>query len=66
MGVRTFLESEVAKTKLRKDLLEKMMKLDPNEPTEEERLNGITKLRCGPAFHFTVELEVENDVGTGT
>jgi 1D-myo-inositol-triphosphate 3-kinase len=27
------------------DLLAKMMKLDPDEPTEEEARNGITKLR---------------------
>eukprot|EP00038_Savillea_parva_P002574 m.115560 g.115560 ORF g.115560 m.115560 type:complete len:496 (-) comp10882_c1_seq2:1488-2975(-) len=45
MGVRTFLESEVTKTTKRKDLLEKMMKLDPNEPTAEEKEHGITKLR---------------------
>ena len=47
MGVRTFLESEVTKTTKRKDLLEKMMKLDPNEPTAEEKEHGITKLRYG-------------------
>lgn len=45
MGVRTFLEGEVTKKKLRMDLLQKMMKLDPNEPTEEEKANGITKHR---------------------
>lgn len=45
MGIRTFLESEVDKTSKRKDLLKKMMALDPNEPTEEEKENGITKLR---------------------
>ena len=27
------------------DLLKKMMDVDPNEPTPEERENGITKLR---------------------
>jgi len=27
------------------DLLEKMMKVDPDEATEEERREGITKLR---------------------
>jgi len=45
MGVRTFLESEVTKKKRRMDLLEKMIKMDPNEPTAEEKANGITKLR---------------------
>lgn len=30
---------------VRKDLLQKMMALDPNEPTEEEKELGITKLR---------------------
>lgn len=45
MGVRTFLESEVSNKKTRKDLLQKMLKLDPNEPTEEEKEVGITKLR---------------------
>lgn len=45
MGTRTFLESEVKKTVLRKDLLQKMLKMDENEPTEEEKENGITKLR---------------------
>jgi 1D-myo-inositol-triphosphate 3-kinase len=33
MGTRTFLESEVAKKSLRKDLLEKMMAIAPDEPT---------------------------------
>jgi len=45
VGTRTFRESEVSKEKLRMDLLAKMMKLDPDEPTEEEQKNGITKLR---------------------
>lgn len=45
MGVRTFLETEVTKTTLRMDLLEKMMALDPTEPTMEEKKEGITKLR---------------------
>eukprot|EP00037_Helgoeca_nana_P012749 m.116440 g.116440 ORF g.116440 m.116440 type:complete len:443 (+) comp21625_c0_seq6:989-2317(+) len=45
MGIRTFLESEVSKSKLRKDLVEKMVKLDPDEPTKEELRDGITKLR---------------------
>lgn len=45
MGTRTFLESEVAKKTKRKDLLAKMVKLDPDEPTAEENEEGITKLR---------------------
>jgi 1D-myo-inositol-triphosphate 3-kinase len=45
MGIRTFLESEVSKSNLRKDLVEKMVKLDPDEPTKEELRDGITKLR---------------------
>ncbi len=43
---RTFLESEVKNPVIRKDLYEKMIKLDPNEPTQEEHeQKGITKLR---------------------
>eukprot|EP00040_Diaphanoeca_grandis_P036893 m.237587 g.237587 ORF g.237587 m.237587 type:complete len:377 (+) comp33710_c2_seq2:265-1395(+) len=45
MGIRTFLENEVVKTSRRKDLLAKMVAIDPDEPTEEEKLLGITKLR---------------------
>ena len=45
MGTRTFLESEVAKKTKRKDLLAKMVKLDPDEPSAEENEEGITKLR---------------------
>ena len=45
-GVRTFLESEVTKSSKRMDLLQKMVELDPDEPTEDERQTGITKLRC--------------------
>jgi 1D-myo-inositol-triphosphate 3-kinase len=44
-GLRTFLESEVTNSKRRTDLLEKLIKLDPKEPTEEEKQKGITKLR---------------------
>ena len=43
---RTFLESEVKNPVLRKDLYDKMHKLDPNEATPEERVQqAITKLR---------------------
>eukprot|EP00056_Hartaetosiga_gracilis_P008490 m.121482 g.121482 ORF g.121482 m.121482 type:complete len:461 (+) comp12921_c7_seq22:40-1422(+) len=45
MGIRTFQEQEITKTKRRKDLLAKMMKLDPDEPTIEEKEHGITKAR---------------------
>ena len=48
IGVRTYLEEELAKAKekpkLRKDMYEKMMAVDPSAPTEEEhKLKGITK-----------------------
>ncbi|EGT37803.1 hypothetical protein CAEBREN_28525 [Caenorhabditis brenneri] len=46
IGTRTFLESEVSNTKKRADLYEKMVAIDNDEPTEEERkLGAITKLR---------------------
>lgn len=50
MGVRTYLEDELAKArekpKLRKDMFEKMVQIDPDEPTEEEnRLKAVTKPR---------------------
>ncbi|CAH1790562.1 unnamed protein product [Owenia fusiformis] len=46
MGSRTFLESEVKNPVLRKDLYEKMVKLDASEPTEEENSqSSVTKLR---------------------
>ena len=50
IGVRTYLEEELAKAKekpkLRKDMYEKMMAVDPSAPTEEEhKLKGITKPR---------------------
>ena len=45
MGVRTFLESEVTKMSRRMDLLEKMIAVDPKEPSDEEKEKGITKLR---------------------
>lgn len=46
MGTRTFLESEVQNNKARNDLYEKMIKIDEDAPTVEERkLNAITKLR---------------------
>lgn len=46
MGRRTFLESEVTNVKLRKDLYNKLYKLSPDEPTEEENnQQAVTKLR---------------------
>lgn len=45
MGCRTYLESEVDTVTLRKDLLAKMVQIDPNEPSEEEKAHGIHKLR---------------------
>lgn len=50
IGVRTYLEEELAKAKekpkLRKDMYEKMIQIDYNAPTEEEhRLKGVTKPR---------------------
>ena len=50
IGVRTYLEEELAKAKekpkLRNDMYNKMVAVDPNAPTEEEtRLKGVTKPR---------------------
>lgn len=46
MGCRTFLESEVMNGKARNDLYEKMVKIDPHEPTAEEHASkAVTKLR---------------------
>ncbi|XP_008557323.1 inositol-trisphosphate 3-kinase A isoform X1 [Microplitis demolitor] len=50
VGVRTYLESELAKAKehpkLRKDMYEKMIQIDPTAPSlEEKRLQGVTKPR---------------------
>ena len=43
---RTFKEFEVRNQKLREDLYEKMVKLDPSEPTEQENIDkAVTKLR---------------------
>jgi len=50
LGIRTFLEEELEKAssnpKLRKDMFEKMIKVNPEAPTEEEKQHkGITKAR---------------------
>jgi len=44
VGKRTFLESEVKNRKLRPDLAVKMVKLDPDSLTAEEKEQGVTKL----------------------
>ncbi|ESN93855.1 hypothetical protein HELRODRAFT_88114, partial [Helobdella robusta] len=46
MGTRTFLESEVTNDTCRVDLYDKMIKICPKEPTEEEHgKKAVTKLR---------------------
>ncbi|XP_018025251.1 inositol-trisphosphate 3-kinase A isoform X3 [Hyalella azteca] len=50
MGVRTYLEEELAKArvkpKLRKDMFEKMVQIDPNAPSDaEQRAQAVTKPR---------------------
>lgn len=45
MGLRNFSEADAQKTGRRLDMLEKMLKDAPDEPTEEEREKGVTKLR---------------------
>ncbi|XP_067635512.1 inositol-trisphosphate 3-kinase A-like isoform X2 [Eurosta solidaginis] len=50
IGVRTYLEEELSKAKekpkLRKDMYEKMIQIDPEAPSEEEhKAKGVTKPR---------------------
>jgi len=46
VGIRSFREAEVGRSKLRKDLYEKLVELDPNAATPEEReAGGCTKHR---------------------
>ena len=50
IGVRTYLEEELAKAKekqkLRKDMYEKMIAVDPSAPTaQEHEWKGVTKPR---------------------
>lgn len=50
MGVRTYLEDELAKAKekpkLRRDMYDKMIQISPLEPTEDEhKSKAITKTR---------------------
>lgn len=40
IGIRSYTEDEVGKNKLRADLYKRMVELDPNAPTEEERRAG--------------------------
>ena len=48
IGVRTYLEEELSKArekpKLRKDMYEKMVAIDPNAPTDEEQCFIFLKL----------------------
>ena len=61
MGTRTFLESEVNNPKLRSDLYEKMIKLDINEPSEEEhKIQAITKLHY---MEFREKQSSSSDLG---
>ena len=55
IGVRTYLEEELAKAKekqkLRKDMYEKMIAVDPNAPsTKEHEWKGVTKPRSVPPY----------------
>lgn len=53
LGTRTFLECEMKNSSKRRDLYEKMIALDPNEPTAEEHAIGaITKLRYMQVWKF--------------
>lgn len=46
MGTRTFLEQEASSPTQRSDLYEKMIRVDPSEPTAEEHAcKSVTKLR---------------------
>eukprot|EP00729_Bicosta_minor_P001475 gene1475-19387_t len=45
MGQRTYLHDKKNTTKKRMDLLQKMIKVDPSAPTEEEKKEGVTKQR---------------------
>ena len=54
IGVRTYLEEELAKAKekpkLRNDMYNKMVAVDPNAPTEEENRQFYGKCDHGDQF----------------
>ena len=61
MGTRTFLESEVQNTKARHDLYDKMVKIDPSAPTEQEHSEkAVTKLTY---MKFREELSSSSNLG---
>ena len=61
MGTRTFLESEVENTKARHDLYDKMVKIDPSAPTEQEHSEkAVTKLTY---MKFREELSSSSNLG---
>lgn len=61
MGTRTFLESEVENTKARHDLYEKMVKIDPTAPSEQEHLDkAVTKLTY---MKFREQLSSSSNLG---
>ena len=61
MGSRTFLESEVQNTQGRHDLYEKMIKIDPSAPTEEEhQQKAVTKLTY---MKFREQLSSSSNLG---
>jgi len=73
IGSRTFQETEVKNEKRRTDLLKKMMETDPNEASEEEKKDGITKLRymqfrerlsSSASFGFRIEaVSIPKEIG---
>jgi len=61
IGVRTYLEEELEKAKekpkLRRDMYDKMMAVDPTAPTQEEHaMKGVTKPRHGKYEAITITL----------
>lgn len=67
IGIRTYLEEELAKArekpKLRKDMYEKMVAIDPNAPTEEAQC--FLKLILSFYFHVSSYLLVRKVVKLG-
>ena len=61
MGRRTFLEMEVISNKARHDLYDKMVKIDPHEPTKEEhQTKAVSKLRY---MQFREDLSSSSNLG---